>query len=75
MDFVIGLPLSKDYYSRECVNILIITDRLTKMIKYIPMDEITAEETAKAFYLHVWKDHGLPSSIISNRGTQFESHF
>ena len=39
------------------------------------MDGITAEDTAKAFYLHVWKDHGLPISTISDRGTQFESHF
>ena len=42
------------------------------MVRYIPIDGITAEDTAKAFYLHVWKDHGFPVSIITDRGTQFE---
>ena len=32
---------------------MIIIDRLTKMIKYILIDGITAEDTAKAFYLYV----------------------
>ena len=32
---------------------MIITDRLIKMVKYILMDGITAEDTAKAFYLYV----------------------
>ena len=75
MDFVVSLPLSSDYYGQKCVNMLVVTDRLTKMVKYIPMDGITAEDTAKAFYLHVWKDHGLPATIVTDRGTQFESHF
>ena len=75
MDFVVALPLSIDHYGQECVNILVITDRLTKMVKYIPMDGITAEDTARAFYLNVWKDHGLPCDFITDRGTQFESHF
>ena len=29
----------------------------------------------RAFYIHVWKDHGLPSFIISDRGRSFVSHF
>ena len=29
----------------------------------------------RAFYIHVWKDHGLPSFIIFDRGRPFVSHF
>ena len=32
---------------------MIITDRLIKMIKYILMDGITAEDIVKTFYLYV----------------------
>ena len=45
------------------------------MVKYIPIDGITAKDTARAFYLNVWKDHGLPYDFITDRGTQFESYF
>ena len=54
---------------------MIVTDRLTKMVKYILMDGITAEDTAKAFYLHIWKDYNLLSSIVTDWGTQFNNHF
>ena len=75
IDFVIGLPLSHDYYGRKCINIVVVTDRLAKMVKYTPMDGNTAENNAKAFYLHIWKDHGFPISITTDRGTQFDNHF
>ena len=45
------------------------------MVKCIPMDGITAKDAAKAFYIHVWKNHGLPNSIIFDRGRPFVSHF
>ena len=48
---------------------MIITDRLTKIIKYILIDGIIAEDIAKAFYLYIWKDYSLLSFIITNRGT------
>ena len=54
---------------------MIITDRLTKMIKYILIDGITVEDIAKTFYLYIWKDYNLSSSIITDRETQFNNHF
>ena len=45
------------------------------MVKCIFMDGITAKDAARAFYIHVWKNHGLHSSIISDRGRPFVSHF
>jgi len=34
-------------------------------------EKISAEGLAKLFRDHVWKLHGLPESIISDRGVQF----
>ena len=32
-----------------------------------------AKYTARMFLYHVWKHHGLPKTIVSDRGTQFVS--
>jgi len=66
-DFIVKLPLSRGYDS-----ILVVCDRLTKIAHFIPTTEKTlAEGLAVLFQDHVWKLHGLPESIISNRGAQF----
>ena len=72
MDFVTGLP--------ECElknAILMVVDRLAKEQVYIPCpdkDEGTnAEATAKMLLHNVWQRHGLPSSVVSDRGPQFVS--
>ena len=52
-----------------------MVNRLSKMVKCILMDGITTKNAARAFYIHVWKDHGLPNSIIFDRGRPFVSHF
>ena len=42
------------------------------MVHFIPTTEKTlAEELARLFRDNVWKLHGLPESIISDRGPQF----
>jgi len=42
------------------------------MAHFIPMTEKTsAEGLAVLFWDHMWKLHGLPESIISDRGAQF----
>jgi len=42
------------------------------MAHFIPTTEkMSAEGLAKLFRDHVWKLHGLPESIISDRGAQF----
>ena len=66
-DFIIKLRLSRGYNS-----ILVVCDRLTKMVHFIPTTEKTsAEGLAVLFWDHVWKLHGLPESIISDQGAQF----
>ena len=37
--------------------------------------EISAEETAKLFFKHVWVHFGLPKTIILDRDTRFLSKF
>ena len=66
-DFITKLPLAQGYNS-----ILVVVDRLTKMVYFIPTTEkISAEELARLFRDNMWKLHGLPESIISDREPQF----
>ena len=45
---------------------------MTKMVHFIPTTEKTlAEGLARLFRDNVWKLHGLPESIISDRRPQF----
>jgi len=67
VDFITKLPLAQEYNT-----ILVVCDRLTKMVHFVPTTEKTsAEGLARLFRDHVWKLHGLPESIILDRGAQF----
>lgn len=71
MDFIVKLPKSKKFDS-----ILVVVDRRSKMAHFIPCNEtITAEGTAKLVFNHIVCQHGMPQSIVSDRGPQFKSHF
>jgi len=57
---------------QEYNSILVVVDRLTKKVYFIPTTEKTsAEELARLFRDNMWKLYGLPKSIISDRGPQF----
>jgi len=67
VDFITKLLLAQEYDS-----ILVVVDWLTKMVHFIPTTERTMTEgLARLFRDNVWKLHGLPESIISDRGPQF----
>ena len=71
MDFVGGLPKS-----RKGHDYLYVVDRFRKMCILIPCSkQITAEQTTKLFFEHVWVHFGLPTSIVSDRDTQFVGKF
>ena len=66
-DFITKLPIAQGYDL-----ILVVVDRLTKIVHFIPTTEKTsAEGLARLFRDNVWKLYGLPKSIISDRGPQF----
>jgi len=67
VDFIMKLPLAQGYDL-----IFVVVDRLTKMVHFIPTTEkTTAGGLARLLRDNVWKLHGLPKSIISNKGPQF----
>jgi len=52
--------------------ILVVCDRLSKIMHFIATTEGTsAEGLARLFRDNVWKLHGLPESVVSDRGPQF----
>ena len=70
-DFITDLPLSNNLDS-----ILVFVDRLTKMTHLVPCRKTTtAPEFAQLFLESVVRLHGLPESIVSDRGSVFTSHF
>jgi transposase InsO family protein len=71
MDFITDLPSSKAFNS-----IFVVVDRLTKMAHFMPCNKIvTGEEIARLLMDNIYKNHGLPDDIISNRGSKFTSKF
>ena len=66
-DFITKLPLAQGYDT-----ILVVCNHFSKIVYFIATTEKTlAEGLAKLFQDHVWKLHGLPESIISDRRVQF----
>jgi len=72
MDFITQLPTSDG-----CSTVWVIVDRFSKMAHFIPIadGQKTAEGCAKLFLANVWKLHGLPSDIVSDRDPVFTSKF
>ena len=71
IDFVGPLPRTPDYFNY----ILVVVDKFSKMAHFIPTTtNVTAEETAKMLLDHVVRLHGLPESMISDRGHEFTAH-
>ena len=67
VDFTTDLPLSNGFDS-----ILEVVDHFSKEIEFIPCNKTTTALNTARLYLHnVWKNHGLPSSIVSDQGPQF----
>ncbi|KAF5465390.1 hypothetical protein F2P56_015403 [Juglans regia] len=71
MGFVVGLPMSEGYSV-----VMVIVDRLSKYVHFLPLKHpFTTVKVASVFLDHVFKLHGMPKSIISDRGSTFLSSF
>ena len=76
MDFVTGLPISTDWKGDSYDSILVIVDRLTKMVHYEPVKvTINAPGLAEVILDVVVRHHGLPDSIVSDKGSLFTLKF
>jgi len=66
------LPLT----ARKFDTVLVVVDKLSKMAHFIPTSHnITACETAWLFVTNIFRLHGMPHSIISDRDGRFTSDF
>jgi len=70
INFIVDLPSSNRF-----TNIIVVVNRLIKMRYMIPIDSINIILVAECFIKHVFKLHGLPNLIISNRRSQFVLDF
>ncbi|OWZ13892.1 Gag-pol [Phytophthora megakarya] len=72
MNFITDLPRTK----REVDSIWVVVDRLTKRCHFVPTTKkVTAEGVARLFIEHIWKLHGMPTNIVSDRDRKFVSAF
>jgi hypothetical protein len=72
MDFIVGLPRTRDGYD----SIWVIVDRLTKVAHFIPAKTTyTGAKLVELCISRIVSLHGVPKKIVSDRGTQFTSRF
>ena len=71
LDLITGLPPSNGHDA-----LLVVVDRLSKMSHYIPTStDVNSKGIARLYFDHIFRLHGIPDSVISDRGTQFISEF
>ena len=70
-DLITQLPKSAEFDA-----ILVVVDRLTKQAHFLPTtSEVDAAGIADLFISAIWKLHGTPKEVISDRGPQFAAKF
>jgi hypothetical protein len=71
LDFTEGLPSSGSFNT-----ILVVVDKFSKFSHFIPLKHpFTAAAVARVFMDQVYRLHGMPKSIISDRDCIFTSNF
>nr|ABD63116.1 hypothetical protein 18.t00012 [Asparagus officinalis] len=72
MNFIVALPKSK----KGNDSVWVIVDLLTKSAHFIPVKMTYMLETyARVFIQEIVRLHGVPETIVSDRGLVFTSHF
>ena len=71
VDFVVKLSISSGYDL-----VMVVVDKNTKLGYFISTKEtIDSQDTTSLYLHHIWKHHGMPDEVISNRGPIFVSKF
>jgi len=72
VDYITPLPPCSRY-SQTFKHVAVVVDRLTKMRHFIATEGLSTEEFADRFIARIYALHGLPHTIVSDRGSQFVS--
>ncbi len=68
----VSLPPSRGFVAI----MVVVVDRFSKMAHFIPTKETaTAQKTGRLFFTQMFKHHGLPKDIMSDRNPKFTSKF
>ena len=72
MDFIVGLPNTQVRFD----SIFVVVDQLAKIVHFIlTIFIVTASMVVEFFMRNIFKFHGMPSEIISDRDCKFVSEF
>ena len=68
MDFIIGLRMTW----RQHDSIMVVVDKLIKEAHFIPVKSThNTDDMAKIFMKEIFKLHGFPKAIVSDRDVEF----
>ena len=71
MEFITGLPKVQ---GRDCL--YVVVDQLTKFAHFFAISsDYSASQVANLFFIVVFRLHGLPKTIVSDRDSKFTSDF
>jgi hypothetical protein len=71
MDFIVGLPKSGNN-----TIIMVMIDHLSKYAHFCALKHpFTTSTMAHVFMDNIFKLHGMPHSIVSNKGSMFTNNF
>ena len=72
MDFITGLTMTW----RQHDSIMVVVDKLTKVAHFILVKSThKTDDIAKIFMKDIFKLHGFPKEIVSDRDVKFTSNF
>jgi len=70
IDFITELPLLENFNQ-----LWVVINQFTKMEHFIPLarDKKMVADLVVVFAKEIWKHHGIPADIVSDRDLQFTS--